>query len=69
MAITISICYFFMPINHIDMKCTGGSKLIKLKKKIKHLMYMDNIQLFAKNKQKKKNCKLKYMQWEYTVRI
>ena len=30
-------------------KCTGEYKLTKSPEKIKHLMYMDNIKLFAKN--------------------
>ena len=33
-----------MPLNHILRKCTAGSQ-----KKINHLMYMDDIKLFAKN--------------------
>ena len=38
-----------MPLNHILRKCTAGYKLIKSHKKINHLMYMDDIKLFAKN--------------------
>ena len=39
-----------MPLNHIFRKCTAGYKLSKLKEKINHLIYMDDIKLFAKNK-------------------
>ena len=38
-----------MPRNHILWKCTGRYKLSKSQKKINHLMYMDDIKLFAKN--------------------
>ena len=38
-----------MPLNHILRKCTAGYKLSRLQKKINHLMYMDDIKLFAKN--------------------
>ena len=38
-----------MPLNHILRKCTAGYKLSRSQEKIKHLMYMDNIKLFAKN--------------------
>ena len=38
-----------MPLNHILRKCTAGYKLSKLEENIKHLMYMDDIKLFAKN--------------------
>ena len=38
-----------MPLNHILRKCTAGYKLSKLQGKINHLMYMDDIKLFAKN--------------------
>ena len=39
-----------MPLNHILRKCTAGYKLSRLQEKINHLMFMDNIKLFAKNK-------------------
>ena len=39
-----------MPLNHILRKCTAGYKLSRLQEKINHLMYMDDIKLFAKNK-------------------
>ena len=38
-----------MPLNHILRKCTAGYKLSKSQEKINHLMYMDDIKLFAKN--------------------
>ena len=38
-----------MPLNHIFRKCTAGYKLSRLQEKINHLMYMDDIKLFAKN--------------------
>ena len=38
-----------MPLNHIVRKCTVGYKLNRSQKKINHLMYMDDIKLFAKN--------------------
>ena len=36
-----------MPLNHILRKCTTGYKLSKSQEKINHLMYMDDIKLFA----------------------
>ena len=39
-----------MPLNHNLRKCTAGYKLHKSLEKINHLMYMDNIKLFIKNK-------------------
>ena len=38
-----------MPLNHILRKCTAGYKLSRTQEKVKHLMYMDAIKLFAKN--------------------
>ena len=38
-----------MPLNPILRKCTAGYKLSKSKEKINHLMYRDDIKLFAKN--------------------
>ena len=38
-----------MSLNHIVRKCTAGYKLSKLQEKINHLMYMDDIKLFAQN--------------------
>ena len=38
-----------MPLNHILRKCTDGYKLSRSQEKINHLMYMDDIKLFAKN--------------------
>ena len=37
-----------MSFNHVLRKCTGGYKLHNLQEKINHLMYMDDIKLFAK---------------------
>ena len=38
-----------MPLNHILRKCAVGHKLSRSQEKINHLMYMDDIKLFAKN--------------------
>ena len=38
-----------MPLNHILRKCYAGYKLSRSQEKINHLMYMDDIKLFAKN--------------------
>ena len=38
-----------MPLNHILRKCTARYKLSRSQEKIKHLMYMDDIKLLAKN--------------------
>ena len=38
-----------MPLNQILRKCAAGYKLSRLQEKINHLMYMDDIKLFAKN--------------------
>ena len=46
-------------------KCTAGHKLSRSQEKINHLMYMDDIKLFAKMK---KNWKPEYKQLEYTVK-
>ena len=43
-----------MPLNHILRKCTAGYKLTKSQEKINHLMYMDDIKLFAKNEKELK---------------
>ena len=40
-----------MPLNHILRKCTAGYKLSISQEKINHLMYMDDIKLFAKNEE------------------
>ena len=39
-----------IPMNHILRKCTTSYKLSKSQEKINHLMYMNYIKLFAKNK-------------------
>ena len=36
-----------MPLNYILRKCSGGYKLTKSQEKINHLMYVNDIQLFA----------------------
>ena len=38
-----------MPLNHNLRNCTAGYKVSKSQEKINHLMYMDEIKLFAKN--------------------
>ena len=38
-----------MSLNYILRKCIEDYKLTKLQETINHLMYMDNIKLFAKN--------------------
>ena len=38
-----------MPLNHILRKCTSRYKLSRSQEKINHLMFMDDIKLFAKN--------------------
>ena len=38
-----------MPLNHILRKCTAGYKVSTSLEKVNHLMYMDDIKLFAKN--------------------
>ena len=39
-----------VPPNHVLRKCSAGYKLSRLQQKVNHLMYMDDIKLFAKNK-------------------
>ena len=41
-----------MPLNHILRKCVAGYKLSRSQEKINHLIYMDDIKLFAKNERK-----------------
>ena len=38
-----------MPLNHILRKCTAGYKLSRSQEKVNHLIYIDDIKLFAKN--------------------
>ena len=38
-----------MPLNHILRKCAAGYKLSRSQEKVNHLMYIDDIKLFAKN--------------------
>ena len=42
--------FAMMPLNHILRKCTAGYKLSRPQEKINHLMYIDVINLPAKNK-------------------
>ena len=44
-----------VPLNHTLRKCTAGYKLSKSQEKINHLIYMDDIKLFAKNEQELEN--------------
>ena len=37
-----------MPLNYILRKCTAGYKVSRSQEKINHLMYRDDIKLFAK---------------------
>ena len=37
-----------MPLNHLLRKCTAGYKLSRSQEKVNHLMYMNDIKLFAK---------------------
>ena len=39
-----------MPLNHILRNTKGGYKFARSQEKINHLMYMDDIKIFAKNK-------------------
>ena len=36
-------------LNYILRKCTSGYKLSRSREKVNHLMYIDDIKLFAKN--------------------
>ena len=38
-----------MLLKHIFRKCTAGYKLSRSQEKVNHLMYMDDIKLFAKS--------------------
>ena len=53
-----------MPLNDILRKCIAGYKLSTSQEKIYHLMYMDNIKLFAKNEKELET----WIHTEYTVR-
>ena len=44
-----------MPLNHILRKCAAVYKLSRSQEKINHLMYMDDIKLFAKNERELEN--------------
>ena len=54
-----------MPLNCILRKCTDGYKLSRSREMINHLMYMDDIKLFAKNE---KELETLYTQLESLVR-
>ena len=43
-----------MSLNHILRTCIAGYKLSRSQEKINHLMYMDDIKLFAKNEKNEK---------------
>ena len=51
-----------MSVNHILRKSTGGCKLTESQEKINHLMYTDDIKLFAKNEKESETLR-------HTVRI
>ena len=53
-----------MPLDHILRKCTVRYKLSRLQEKINHLMYMDDIELFAKNEKELETL----IHSEYTVK-
>ena len=44
-----------MPLNHMLRKCTAGYKLCRSQEKVNHLMYKDDIKLFAKNEKRTGN--------------
>ena len=44
-----------MSLNHILRKCTAGYKLSRSQEKINHLMYLDDIKLFAKYEKELEN--------------
>ena len=54
-----------MTLNHILRKCTSGYKLSRSQEKINHLMYIDDIKLFAKNEKEPETL----INTEYKVRI
>ena len=54
-----------MPLNHRDRKCTARYKLSESQEKINHLMYMDDIKLFAENE---KELETQIHAREYTLR-
>ena len=43
-----------MPLNQKLRKCTAGYKLSRSEEKVNHLMYMNDIKLFAKNEKELK---------------
>ena len=53
-----------MPLNHILRKCRAGYKPSRSQEKINHLMYLDDIRLFAKNEKELETL----IHTEYTVK-
>ena len=47
--LTLLFIIVIMLLNHILRKCTARYKLSKLPEKLNHLMYMDDIKMFAQN--------------------
>ena len=54
-------------LNHIPRKCSAGYKLSRSQEKINHLMYMDDIKLFAKNEKELET--LIHTVWIYSQNI
>ena len=53
---TLSLLLFIIgmiPLNHILRKCTAGYKLSLSQEKINHVMYVDDIKLFAKKEKER----------------
>ena len=46
---------YTMQLNHILRKCTAGFKLSRSQGMVNHLMYMNDIKLFAKNEKRNGN--------------
>ena len=46
--LTLLIVITMISLNYILRKCTGGYKFTKSQEKINHIMYKDDINLFAK---------------------
>ena len=53
-----------MSLKNILRKCTAGYKISRSQEKINHLMYMDDIKLFAKNEKELETL----IHTEYTVK-
>ena len=52
-----------LPLNHILRTCTAGYKLSRSQEKINHLIYIDDIKLFAENEKELETL----IHTEYTV--